>query len=124
MLFVVVECIGQSKWSFFRKQPERLANFNTMDEGTRGPWKALLLLVRMRGRTVLASVGALIIVSSLIVDPFMQQALKYTFKLDIHSKYKTSMLPSVLTWNVTGSPNIWLSHKVDPCMFFTTCPFI
>ncbi len=68
---------GQSKWLLFRARPQHLIDFKTIDEASRGPWGALLLLLRMRGRVVVASVGAFVFVASLTVDPFIQQVLSY-----------------------------------------------
>jgi len=120
MLFAVSECIGQAKWLLFRKQPETLIGFHNIDEASRGAWSAFLLVLPLRGRAVLASVGALVFVLSLAVDPFIQQVLSYPTRSNLTSVYAPPTLSSVTTWNATGFAAVGLSQQTagDPCMSF------
>ncbi|KXT07967.1 hypothetical protein AC579_8598 [Pseudocercospora musae] len=77
MLLVIAECIGQLKWVYFEQKPHHLADFETFDSASRGPWGAALLLVRIRWRAVAASLGAILTILALAVDPFAQQVLSY-----------------------------------------------
>lgn len=77
MLLPVTECISQSRWLWFSQRPQKLINFQTFDEASRGPWGALQLLIRMRGRTILASAGGFTVLAAMAVDPFTQQVLSY-----------------------------------------------
>ncbi|EME78728.1 uncharacterized protein MYCFIDRAFT_22229, partial [Pseudocercospora fijiensis CIRAD86] len=77
MLLVVAECIGQLKWVYFEQKPHRLIDFETFDSASRGPWGAALLLVRIRWRAIAASLGAILTILALAVDPFAQQVLSY-----------------------------------------------
>ena len=109
VLFVVIECVGQSKWLLCRKYPQTLIDFHNIDEATRGPVGALLLIVKMRFRAILASIGALIIVVSLAFDPFTQQVLDFPYRYDLTSKVNTSAISSVSVWAPPGSAAVWIS---------------
>ncbi len=120
MLFAVTECVGQAKWLEFQKQPQNLIEFHNLDEASRGPWSALLLTLRMKGRAILASVGALVFVLSLAVDPFTQQVLSYPIRSNLTSEYAPPMFPTVTTWNVSGEAVIGDSAGIgaDLCKLY------
>ena len=120
MLFAATESIGQAKWLLFRKEGRNLIDFNTIDEASRGPWGAFQLLYRFwDGRTILASVGAFIVLVSLAVDPFTQQILSYPSLSNITSGYERPIFPQVSSWNTTGEPSEWESGNSDPSMFLS-----
>jgi hypothetical protein len=50
ILLATVEALGQLKWSWVKKNPEKLANFEMFDLASRGPWGSFWLLFRTRGR--------------------------------------------------------------------------
>ena len=108
-MFAVTECIGQAKWPLFQRNFHSLIDFHNIDEASRGPWSAVLLLVRMRGRAMLASLGALLFVLSLAVDPFVQQVLSYPTRANVTSDYYPPTFPSVTTWNTPGSAGVGIS---------------
>ena len=117
MLLAATESIGQAKWLLFRKQSRNLADFKTIDEASRGPWGAFLLLYRFwDGRTILASAGAFIVLASLAVDPFIQQVLSYPSVSNVTNGYQQPTFPKVTTWNTTGSLIVWESGDSDPSM--------
>ena len=120
MLFAVSECIGQAKWVLFRKGPENLIDFHNIDEASRSPRSAFLLVLRMRGRAVLASVGAVVFFLSLAVDPFIQQVLTYPTRSNLTSEYPPPTLSSVTAWNASGLADMGMSQQVhgDLCMSF------
>ncbi|KAI0096754.1 hypothetical protein GGR51DRAFT_578655 [Nemania sp. FL0031] len=80
LVMPVSEMTGQLKWSWFLKCPRPLLDIVRFDDATRGPWGSLLLLTRQlkRGeRAYLASLGALLTLCSLAIDPFLQSLLVY-----------------------------------------------
>lgn len=77
MLVVVADCIGQLKWVYFQQQQHPLSHFQTFDDASRGPWGALLLLFSIRWRAAIASLGALVTILALAMEPFTQQVLSY-----------------------------------------------
>lgn len=119
MLFATMECIGQSKWLLFRQGIHNLADFHAIDGASRGPWDALLLLYRIKGRAMVASVGAFIVVASLAVDPFTQQVLSYPSRLNITQDYAKPSLPMVSSWTTPGKVLEWESGQNSP----SKCPF-
>lgn len=50
-------------------------DFEIFDKATRGPWGAVMLLYRTKGR-FLAALGALLIVLLLAIDSFLQQVVE------------------------------------------------
>ena len=117
MLLAATESIGQAKWLLYRKQSRNLADFQTIDEASRGPWGAFQLLYRFwDGRTILASAGAFIVLVSLAVDPFTQQILSYPSVSYVTTGYRQPSFPRVTTWNTTGSLTVWESGDSDPSM--------
>ena len=71
MLLVTAEGISQLKWTWFlRKRP--LQDMARYDMASRGPWGSLRLLLSLRGRDLVASVGAFVTVASIAIDPFAQ----------------------------------------------------
>lgn len=77
MLLAVAAGISQLKWQHFHEETRPLYELNIYDEATRGPWGALAFIFRMRLRTgtLLASLGAFVILFSLTMEPFAQQIL-------------------------------------------------
>ena len=125
MLLAATESIGQAKWLLFRKQSRTLVDFNTIDEASRGPWGAFQLLYRFwDGRTILASAGAFIVLTSLAVDPFIQQILSYPSISNVTSGYQQPNFPRVRASNTTGSLTVWESGDSDPSMLHFSHPTV
>jgi hypothetical protein len=81
MLVSVTSCISQLKWHWFGHR-RRLRDMALFDEASRGPWGAFVFLCRffnLRAEMVpsLASVGVVILIVALGVDPFIQQIILY-----------------------------------------------
>ncbi|KAI0396431.1 hypothetical protein F5Y17DRAFT_102136 [Xylariaceae sp. FL0594] len=72
-LFPVGEAIGQVKWVDFKAAPQRLISWEMYDRTSRGPQGAAEFLLRMRAS--LATLGALVILLALALDPFTQQVV-------------------------------------------------
>lgn len=75
MLFAVAESLSQLKWLWFR-QPRMLEEIQTFDDASRGPFGAAQLIIRTSAFH-LATLGSLITILSLVMDPFAQQILSY-----------------------------------------------
>lgn len=69
------EALGQLKWNWFHKS-RAMWDFEIFDKASRGPWGAVMLLFRTKGRS-LAAFGALLIVLLLAIDTFFQQVVEY-----------------------------------------------
>lgn len=76
ILLVTAEGLGQLKWRRFQRD-RPLNDLVKYDQATRGPLGAISLLWHLRLRHPLSSVGALITLVVLAVDPFTQQIINY-----------------------------------------------
>lgn len=76
-LLILGEALGQLKWTYFQQQAHALLDLQTFDRATRGPLGALRFLWAMRLRAILASLGAIMTVLTLAMDPFTQQLLSF-----------------------------------------------
>ena len=72
LMCVVSAVLGQMKWDWFEAQPRRLDQLEIFDDASRGPLGATRFLL---GGTVrsLATLGALVMMLGLAIDPFVQQ---------------------------------------------------
>ncbi|KAI1379644.1 hypothetical protein F4677DRAFT_409840 [Hypoxylon crocopeplum] len=78
LIYTVSSALGQSKWNWYtEKQGRRLRDFERIDDATRGPLGALCVLHRPPVYFS-TSVGAIVIVLALLVDPFAQQLIGST----------------------------------------------
>lgn len=46
--FAISSCLGQAKWTWFRKHPDKLLTFERFDDASRGPWGSFWLILRVR----------------------------------------------------------------------------
>ncbi|KAM7213797.1 Protein of unknown function (DUF3176) domain containing protein, partial [Rhypophila decipiens] len=80
LLVPIAECISQAKWVQFSRRPQKLSKFQEYDDASRGPWgAATLLLGTRRGQFAgwIATLGAILTLASLALDPFAQQILSF-----------------------------------------------
>ena len=78
LLFVIGASVGQLKWERFRQQP-KLYDLQAFDDVSRGPLGSIsILFERSRGFPV--TLRASITVTSLLLDPFVQQILRYPIR--------------------------------------------
>lgn len=68
MLLAVAAGISQLKWVHFASTKRQISDLDIFDEASRGPWGDFNLIIRMKGRSALASVGAFVVVVSLAMD--------------------------------------------------------
>jgi hypothetical protein len=50
LAFAISACIGQQRWSWLRRRPDRLVAFERFDEASKGPYGALQLFAWLRMR--------------------------------------------------------------------------
>ncbi|KAL2795139.1 hypothetical protein BJX66DRAFT_337144 [Aspergillus keveii] len=78
LIFITSTAIGQLKWIWY-SQRHQLHDMQLFDDASRGPLGSLLILFRYKSWS-LVSLGALITVLSLALDPFMQQLVSYPLR--------------------------------------------
>ncbi|MCJ1439219.1 hypothetical protein MMC27_008610 [Xylographa pallens] len=71
MVYVLAESLSQMKWVWYSK-PRPLKDLETFDSASRGPWGATKLIWTLRASHI-AALGALLIIASLAIGPFLQQ---------------------------------------------------
>lgn len=79
LLYVVAASISQLKWCWL-KTSRKLQDLQIHDDASRGPWGAMTMLVYLRARPI-ASIGAIITILALAIDPFVQQVLTYPTRM-------------------------------------------
>lgn len=77
VVLVLSEGIGQLKWTWFASRCRPLNDIQIWDDATRGPFGAAVLLGTLHGKDLLASLGAVLIVLVLAIDPVAQQLIHY-----------------------------------------------
>ena len=92
MMLAVAEGISQLKWTYFQQQPHSLLHLEKFDDASRGPLGAVKLLGTLRLKVVVVSVGALVTVLALAIDPFTQQVLSYPVRTTALTN-ETSSIP-------------------------------
>lgn len=77
LMVPVASCISQLKWIHFTHAPHALSHAQVFDEASRGPWGALTLLCTIRAQKWLATLGAVITIVAIAVEPFIQAIITY-----------------------------------------------
>ncbi|OCT45850.1 hypothetical protein CLCR_01427 [Cladophialophora carrionii] len=78
ILFIATKTLSQQKWIWFGGPHARpLFDLSRFDNASRGPWGSFLLVLSLHGRSLLATLGALITVLTIAIDPFAQQVVHY-----------------------------------------------
>ncbi|KAN0106788.1 Protein of unknown function (DUF3176) domain containing protein [Hyaloscypha variabilis] len=76
---VIAQVISQAKWTWYTgTQAQLLQTFQDFDSGSRGTLGSLFLIPKVIRHSLIAALGALVMVASLAVGPFVQQAIKTT----------------------------------------------
>jgi hypothetical protein len=96
------EALGQLKWKWFHES-KAMWDFEIFDKASRGPWGAVMLLFRTRGRS-LAALGAFLIVLLLAIDTFFQQVVSLPTRWALDGK--TGMLPKTYRY-VPRPPQVY-----------------
>ena len=79
-MVIVGASVSQSKWLWYRKSPRPLTDLQSFDDASRGPWGAFSFVATFRSSSF-ASLGAVVVVLSLLYGPFTQQLVNYHDKL-------------------------------------------
>ncbi|KAL4900634.1 hypothetical protein BDW74DRAFT_188078 [Aspergillus multicolor] len=83
MMHSVSQFISQLKWSHFGKgKARKLAQFETFDEASRGPWGSIILPTSVKWN--LATLGALIAIFRMSFAPLAQQVVAFS-DCDVHT---------------------------------------
>jgi Protein of unknown function (DUF3176) len=98
LLLGVAEGLGQLKWLYFQKKRHRLFDLQVFDDASRGPLGSLRLLWMLKLQITLASVGAIVTIVSLAMDPFTQQVLSYDV-VTINTTNSSVSLPAAKAYN-------------------------
>jgi hypothetical protein len=72
-MYSVSSFIGQFKWLYFKKQPQKLVYLEVFDRASRGVWGSIILLTTLPSN--LATIGAFITILHLGFSPFTQQVV-------------------------------------------------
>lgn len=102
VLLVTAEGLGQLKWAWFASDARPLYDIEKYDDATRGPWGAAALIWRLKTRHLLASLGALVTLLTLLVDPATQQIVDfYECEVPVHGVQAS--VPRTAMWSAGGN---------------------
>lgn len=82
-LLVLSAVISQLKWIHFSAEPQKVIDLETFDAASRGPWGGFVLVVLKHRRALLASMASLIMLTSLLIDPFLQLVFQFPVRLSV-----------------------------------------
>lgn len=107
LMFGIASAIGQCKWDWFNDETRyhALRNLEHIDEASRGPLGALRMLFTPT-RSSIASMGAIVTLLMLAVDPFVQQILRY--------QEEPSAVASEFAWTEQVLAPTFFSNNSDP----------
>ncbi|GIZ44344.1 hypothetical protein CKM354_000754400 [Cercospora kikuchii] len=82
LILPISEAISQLKWQWFWNvdRPRPISDFQIYDSASRGPWGSLCLLARPR-LAHLSSLGAILTVVALAIEPFFQLVPSYPVRM-------------------------------------------
>ena len=126
MLIPIAQGISQLKWRWFHRR-HALSTMQLFDDASRGPWGAFLLLLSTKALLVyhhstvfkltvdgtimlttssrhLPSLGALIAILALAIEPFIQQVVSYPLR---RVRAGDASVASVQSYNITGQMTDW-----------------
>lgn len=111
--FVLVSCIGQLQWTWF-SEIRPLSDMVCFDSATRGADGALSLIWYQKFRQPLTTLGCIIMILVIAVDPFIQQLIRpVNCSVEVSGDHATASLPRANLFvgygyngyvNRTGSP--------------------
>jgi hypothetical protein len=91
--------LGQCKWLLFSRSQRPLSHLGHLDGASRGPYGSIKLFYKRNWYGTLPSLGALLMVVTLAVSPFMQQLIHYQFR-DVEQG--AALLPVAYDYGPTG----------------------
>lgn len=92
LAFTLSECLGQAKWIWFSWQQRPLSDIDLIDGGSRGPLGSFRILGKPVARSFI-SMGAIIVILSAVIDPFVQltigkrEILKFETNIKVQIAY-------------------------------------
>ncbi|KAK7937402.1 uncharacterized protein PG986_014270 [Apiospora aurea] len=92
--------ISQMKWVWF-EEPRRLADLQTFDRASRGPWGALQLVWDTRGRAWITKAACILSIVALAYEPTAQQVLSYEARETL-SNNATASLSIAKNWTAAS----------------------
>ncbi|KAH7121262.1 hypothetical protein B0J11DRAFT_62108 [Dendryphion nanum] len=98
LLVPVTECISQLKWIYFEKR-HPLSHMQVFDDASRGPWGSLVLLQKVKLN--LGTLGAVITILALTLEPFTQQVLDFPLR-NSEVKNATGFVGGASSWSDTA----------------------
>ncbi|QSS63653.1 hypothetical protein I7I51_00712 [Histoplasma capsulatum] len=115
VLGVIAACISQLKWLWL-KDMRRVEDLQIFDDASRGPLGSLNMLSHLRG-CHLASLGEVVTILTVALEPFMQQLVIYPVRLVYRESGKASTLRAD---NVSYAAQGWL--EIDYSSLTNTTP--
>jgi len=95
------DALGQCKWLLFSRSQRPLSHLSHLDEASRGPYGSIKLFCTYSRYGTLPSLGALLTVATVAVNPFMQQIIHYRF---IDVEQGAALLPVIHHHRSNGDP--------------------
>lgn len=111
LILPVSEALGQLKWSWFLNHSKQMWDYEIFDNASRGPWGALLLLIRTKCRA-LAALGAVITLASLALDPFFQLVVDFPDRWALNND-TPSAIPRVIEYNPFFTPEYSGGYEIN-----------
>lgn len=107
LMFGIASAIGQCKWDWFDNETRyrALRDLEHIDEASRGPLGAFRMLFTPT-RSSIASMGAIVTLLMLAVDPFVQQILRY--------QEEPNAVASDFSWTEQVLAPTFFSNNSDP----------
>ncbi|KAL9090622.1 MAG: hypothetical protein Q9159_001869 [Coniocarpon cinnabarinum] len=117
--FIVSEAVGQLKWLHFSSKPRKLMDLQTFQSAGEGPEGALKLLFAVKHRAVLASVAAIIVLATSLIDPAFQIVIDLNEEVVNQTEWKIlPQNPQYQVTNVYDSNNLVQQSGMDqPSLF-------
>jgi uncharacterized membrane protein len=79
LVVIITQIISQKKWEWYRRDQSRpLSDLQLFDSGSRGSFGALLLIPTVILKDVVTLIAAILLITSFLVGPFVQQASRTT----------------------------------------------
>ena len=91
--------LGQCKWLLFSRSQRPLSHLGHIDGASRGPYGSIKLFYRRNWYGTLPALGALLMVVTLAVNPFIQQLIHYRFR-DVEQS--AALLPVAYDYGPSG----------------------
>ncbi|KAK5262482.1 hypothetical protein LTR40_000322 [Exophiala xenobiotica] len=132
ILFILAEGLSQLKWEWFR-QTRPLAHLSRYDEASRGAWGCIRLLASLKGTDPVATIGAALVIVSIVLGPLAQQLIDYV-NCEVPSSRSPAKIPRSNVYEEHGlhtgagqsDASAGLVSAVDAGVFnpgFVTLPF-